>query len=419
MPRLPNDCFAISSEMISVGEALEKIASLDLPGLPSVSVPLWDAEGYILYSDIHSSINVPQAGNSAVDGYAFAFSGLGQETYCLKCIGRSAAGDPFKGVVKSGECIKIFTGAILPDGCDTIAMIEDCAELEGELVRIPESLKKGANFRQAGEDIKAGQLVLKAGTRLRPQEIGQLASIGKADIEAVRKPVIGLFSTGDELLDPGNAVFPGSVFDSNRFMLNALLRKCGADVIDFGILEDEQQAVASALKKAADQCDILVTSGGVSMGDEDHVKAAVEAIGSLNFWRIAIKPGRPLAMGQIANTAFIGLPGNPVASMVCALMFIRPLIRRMTREIEASGLKAVMGKARFSMIKKPGRREWLRGRAGLSPDGSLFIEKYTSDGSGIISSLTWANGIIELPENLEQIKEGDPIRFLSFTELFG
>jgi len=298
-------------------------------------------------------------------------------------------------------------------------MIEDCVELDNDIVSLPEGLKKGANYRQAGEDIKIGQHVLKAGTKLRPQEIGQLASIGKPSIDVTRKPVIGLFSTGDELLDPGNETFTGSVFDSNRFMLNALLNKFGADVIDFGILEDKQETVTSALQKAAGQCDILVTSGGVSMGDEDHVKAAVEDIGSLNFWRIAIKPGRPLAMGQIGDAAFVGLPGNPVASMVCALMFIRPLIRRMTRETGDHALKAVTGQAGFSMTKKPGRREWLRGRAGLSADGSLLIEKYTSDGSGIISSLTWANGIIELPEGLEHVQEGDIVRFLPFTELFG
>ncbi len=417
MARLPNDCFANADEMISVDQARLLIQKAVTPVVGIETAPLAEARSRILGQDITALFNVPPAGNSAVDGYAFSFDDCEKSGRKMKAVGRSAAGVPFEGDLKNGECLKIFTGAVLPERCDTVAMIEDIEE-EGDYILLPQGLRKGANFRQAGEDIKAGQRLLKSGIKLRPQELGQLASVGLQEIPVRRKLKIGLFSTGDELIDPGNETRPGGIFDSNRYMLKALLETYGGDVQDFGILADKLETVRDALKEASTTCDLVLTSGGVSMGDEDHVKAAVEEIGTLHFWRIAIKPGRPLAMGQVDGTAFVGLPGNPVAALVCALQFVRPLIAGLSGQSDYQPPQPIFGNSGFDMKKKPGRREWLRGRYTLTRDGKPFIEKYRTEGSGVISSLTWANGLIELHEDDTDINQGNILRFLPFTELF-
>jgi len=417
MTRLPNDCFGDMADMISVQEARLQIKQKAVMITEAETVPLAKASGRILSEDIISSVNVPPAGNSAVDGYAFAWSESKRTDGILKSVGRSAAGAPFTETVGPGECIKVFTGALLPDGLDTVAMIEDVREEDGT-IHVPISLKQGANFRRAGEDVKMGDLLLRKGIRLRPQELGKLASVGLQDIPVQKQLKVGLFSTGDELVNPGDETRFGAVYDSNRYMLKALLETYGCEIKDLGILEDKLIPVRTALENASSECDLVITSGGVSMGDEDHVKAAVEQIGSLHFWRIAIKPGRPLALGQVGNTAFVGLPGNPVAALVCAMQFVRPLIAGLTGEADYISATPVLGESQFDMTKKPGRREWLRGRYSLSDTGQPVIEKYATDGSGILTSLTWANGLIELDEAQTDIKKGDSIRFLPFTELF-
>ncbi|MFT6556772.1 gephyrin-like molybdotransferase Glp [Sneathiella sp.] len=416
MPRLPNDCFANSADMISVDQAREQIAKVAKTCTDIEQVSIDKAGFRILGEDIIANMDVPPAGNSAVDGYAFSYTSY-QDSRTLECVGRSAAGAPFSGSVQKGECIQIFTGALLPAGCNTIAMVEDVT-VRGKRVFFPEGLKDGANHRKAGEDLKKGSLILKAGTRLRPQELGQLASIGICDIPVHTKLKVGLFSTGDELCNPGDAHKPGSIFDTNRFMIRTLLENYGCSIQDYGILEDKLATVKDALAKAADECDLLLTSGGVSMGDEDHVKAAVEATGNLHFWRIAIKPGRPLAMGQVKSTAFVGLPGNPVAALVCALQFVRPLITGLSGLNMMDAALPVFGKSSFLMDKKPGRTEWLRGRYRINEQNEPVIDKYSQDGSGIISSLTWANGLIELGEDVNRVEPGNMIRFYPFTELF-
>ncbi len=417
MPRLPNDCFGDMADMISVREARQQIREKAVMITGPETVPLSKASGRILSEDMISSVNVPPAGNSAVDGYAFAWSESERTDGILKSVGRSAAGAPFTGITGPGECIKIFTGALLPDGLDTVAMIEDVREEDGTIY-VPVSLKQGANFRRAGEDVKTGELLLQKGIRLRPQELGKLASVGLHDIPVRKRLKVGLFSTGDELINPGDEAHFGAIYDSNRCMLRALLEAYGCDIKDLGILQDKLDPVRTALEHASSECDLVVTSGGVSMGDEDHVKTAVEQIGSLHFWRIAIKPGRPLALGQVGGTAFVGLPGNPVAALVCAMQFVRPLIAGLTGETGYISATPVIGESQFDMTKKPGRREWLRGRYSLSDHDQPIIEKYATDGSGIITSLTWANGLIELDETQTDIRKGDSIRFLPFTELF-
>ncbi|MEH6401859.1 MAG: gephyrin-like molybdotransferase Glp [Sneathiella sp.] len=418
MTRLVNDCFSNPSEMISVQKARALIAEATTQITQTETIELRNANSRILAEDIYSALNVPPANNSAVDGFAFQYeTHLDNPETPLEILGRSAAGMPFEGSVASGQCIKIFTGAVIPPECDTIAMIED-TQTTGNTVLLPNGLKKGANCRLAGEDIRQNSLLLAKGTYLRPQELGYLASVGCHEIPVSRKLKIALFSTGDELSEPGEALQSGKIYDSNRFILRSLLLGYGCDVHDCGIVPDKLETLKSVLGKAALEADLIITSGGVSMGDEDHVKTAVEEAGSLHFWRIAIKPGRPLAVGQVSGTAFVGLPGNPVAALVCAMQFVRPLIASLSGDTSFALPTPITGAAQFSMKKKPGRREWSRGRYSIDNTGKPVVEKYFTDGSGIVSSLIWANGLIELAEDITEVKEGDPVTILPFTELF-
>lgn len=418
MVRKPNDCFSDPSEMLSVEEARTLIAQSSLQLTTQETVSLQDSIGRILAEDVYSAINVPPANNSAVDGFAFShrdFETTGDKEFIN--IGISAAGRPFDGTVKAGDCVKIFTGAVMPAGCDTVAMIEDII-LQGDRVKLPAGLKQGANCRLAGEDIQEAAKLLNKGTSLRPQELGYLASVGIGQVPVFSRLKVAVISTGDELTEPGSPLKKGGIYDSNRYILGALLQQFGCEIRDYGIVRDSFDAIRETLIKAASETDLILTSGGVSMGDEDHVKAVVEDTGSLHFWRIAIKPGRPLALGQIATTPFVGLPGNPVAALICAIQFVRPMIAHLTGETSYSLPSPIMAKADFDMQKKAGRREWLRGRYRPSSDGGFQIEKFSIDGSGIVSSLIWANGLIELDEDLTEIKKGDLIKFLPFTELY-
>ncbi len=418
MVRIPNDCFSDPSEMLSVEEARSLIAQSSLQLTTEETIDLQDSIGRILAKDVHSAINVPPANNSAVDGFAFShrdFETIGDGEFIN--VGISAAGRPFEDTVKTGNCVKIFTGALMPDGCDTVAMIEDIIQ-EGSRINLPTSLKQGANCRLAGEDIQEGAKLLSKGDSLRPQELGYLASVGIGQVPVFRKLKVAVVSTGDELTEPGSPLKKGGIYDSNRYILGALLKNFGCEVHDYGIVRDSFDAIRETLIKSASETDLILTSGGVSMGDEDHVKDVVEDTGSLHFWRIAIKPGRPLALGQIAATPFVGLPGNPVAALICAIQFVRPMIAHLTGETSYCLPSPIMAKAEFDMQKKAGRREWLRGRYCPSKEGGFQIEKFSMDGSGIVSSLIWANGLIELDESLTEIKKGDLIKFLPFTELY-
>lgn len=415
MKRLAEDCFARPEDMISATEALDQIAKAATVVANVETSPLMLCENRILAEDIYADRNVPPADNAAVDGYAFVFSDYEKMPQKPREVaGRSAAGRPLATKAQPDEVVKILTGAIMPDGFDTVAMIEDIT-FTGEKVILPEGLRSGANRRKAGEDIRDRQLLLHRGTRLRPQEIGYLASISKASLSVFMAIRVALFSTGDELREPGEAASPGSIYDSNRYILASTLRSFGCKVTDLGILKDNREEVRSALAEAAKTHDLVITSGGVSMGDEDHVKFAVMDVGQLHFWRIAIKPGRPLAFGQIDGTAFVGLPGNPIAALVCCLKFVRPLIAGM------NGGKhdplSFQAKADFSLSKKPGRTEWLRGRYTASESAVGTVEKYHTTGSGVLSSVVWANGLIELGDEVSQIEMGDLVKFLPFSEM--
>jgi len=416
VPQITDDCFAPGARFMTTDEALARIRDLAHPVTGAETVALAAARGRILAADLTSPIDVPPHDNTAVDGYAVYFDDLDPngETR-LVVAGRRAAGDPPGDAPARGTALRVFTGAALPPGPDTVLMQEDCRR-DGDVVVIPPGIARGANRRRAGEDVRAGASVLRAGQRLRAQDLGLAASIGRAALSVHCPLRVAMFSTGDELREPGEALGPGAIFDSNRYVLGALLAAQGCAVTDLGILRDDAALVREALAGAAADHDLLFTSGGVSVGDEDHVKAAVEAEGALHFWRLAIKPGRPLALGRVGETPFVGLPGNPVAAMVTFLRFARPLVLRLAG---AEDIEPVLYRVRagFDYAKKAGRREWLRARLLRGDDGAPVADKFPRQGSGILSSLVAADGLVELPEEMTQLTKGEAVDFLPFNEV--
>ena len=415
MAQLSDDCFAHGGRLMRVDEALAGLRERVSPVAVAQTVRLPDALGRVLLEDVVSPIDVPQHGNSAVDGYAVFFDDLNaeQET-TLPVTGRVAAGHALDRPARRGEAIRIFTGAPMPHGPDTVMMQEDCSEQDGR-VTIKPGIARGANQRAAGEDVAAGATVLAAGQRLRPQDLGQAAAVGRATLEVARPLEVGVVSTGDELCEPGGPLREGGIYDSNRFTVHGLLAQLGCRVHDLGILPDDRAAVTGALADAAERLDLVVTSGGVSVGEEDHVKQAVAALGRLHTWRLAIKPGRPIALGQLGRVPFVGLPGNPVAVVVTFVTIVRPLVLRMLGgRAEKPHLFKV--KAGFDHKKKRARREWVRARL-VARDGELRVDKYPSQGAGVLSSIVESDGLVELPEEMTQLEAGSLVDFLPFSEV--
>ncbi|HYM30900.1 MAG TPA: gephyrin-like molybdotransferase Glp [Candidatus Cybelea sp.] len=416
MTQLADDCFAFGGKLMSAGEALGLLDRRIGTVAEAETVALDEAHGRILAADLIAAQPVPPHENVAVDGYAFAFASLAPSGDSrLKIEGRAAAGKPVSGACGPGTAVRVFTGAVMPAGADTVVMQEDVI-VEGDFVQVPHGLKRGANRRKVGEDVPSGGVAAPKGTRLRAQEIGLAAALGQTALQVHRRLRVALFSTGDELREPGEALPPGAIPDSNRAMLRALLAELPVTVSDLGILRDRASEVRDALSAAAATHDLLLTSAGVSTGEEDHVRAAVEALGQLHFWRLAIKPGRPLALGQIGRTPFVGLPGNPVASMVCFLRFCRPILLRMAgaQRIEPV-LYAV--RADFDHRKRLDRREWLRARLERRDDGALWAKPFPRQGSGILSSLVQSDGLVELGEEVTEVKPGSIVAFLPYTEV--
>jgi molybdopterin molybdotransferase len=416
MAQLSNDCFAFGGELMSVDDATALIASRLSPTAAAETVPLIEADGRVLAEDIAAPLDLPPFDNSAVDGYAVRFADLaaGQETV-LAVVGRIAAGAALERPVPARGAVRIFTGAPLPAGLDTVFMQEDVG-VAGDAVVLPVGLKPGANRRLAGEDIARGGTALAAGHRLSPRDIGLIAALGIAAVP-VRTPLrVAVFSTGDEVISPGEPLGPAKLYDANRFMLQAMLRRLGCRATDLGILRDEPRALARALAGAAADHDLIVTSGGVSTGEEDHVRAAVESAGALTFWRIAIKPGRPVAMGVVAGTPFIGLPGNPVAAFVTFAHVARAVIARLSGERLAAP-RAYPVLAGFAYRKKEGRREYVRVRIEERDDGALVARKHPREGAGVITSLTETDGLVELPEPVTRVEPGEVLRFLPYDLL--
>ncbi|HXI05015.1 MAG: molybdopterin molybdotransferase MoeA [Bradyrhizobium sp.] len=416
MAQLSDDCFAFGGPMMSVDEAVGLIADRIDKVEEIETVALADADGRILAHDVTAPLPLPPFTNSAVDGYAVASRDLPKsEAETFPVLGRVQAGASPDDAIKARHAVRIFTGAPMPEGADTVFMQED-VRLEDNKVVLPGGLKPGANVRPAGEDVPIGHATLKAGQRLRPQDVALIAAFGLTGIEVRRRVRVAVFSTGNELVSPGEARAAPQLFDSNRFMLMAMLRRLGCDVSDLGIFSDEQASLANALQRVAGEHDLLLTTGGVSTGEEDHVKAAVESAGKLVLWRMAIKPGRPVAMGVIGGTPFVGLPGNPVASFVTFVHVVRPTILALSGA-RPEQLTPMPVRAAFSYTKKISRREYVRVSLRKGADGLIEATKFPREGAGLLSSLADTDGLVELGEDVTQVSPGDTVGFLSYASL--
>lgn len=415
MAQLTDDCFAFGGPMLTVAEAARLIGERIAAVADEETVPLAAAEGRYLARPLPAPIPLPPFDNSAVDGYAVAHAALaaGRETWFA--IGGRVAAGAAAGAAEAGAATRVFTGAPMPAGADTVFMQEDVRLADGG-VWLPPGLKRGANRRLAGEDVALGQEALPAGRRLRPQDVALAAALGCTGLAVRRRVRVGVFSTGDELTEPGRPLPEAGIYDSNRVMLMSLCARAGAEVVDLGVVRDRRAELAARLRDAAGRCDLILTSGGVSTGEEDHVKPAVEQIGSLVFWRIGIKPGRPVALGVIDGAAFAGLPGNPVAVFVTFAFVVRPLLARLAggQWVEPRRIQVVAG---FDYRKKAGRREYVRVRLEPREDGGHEALKHPREGAGVLSSLTETDGLLELPEDALGLRRGDRAAFIAYGEL--
>lgn len=417
MAQLSDDCFAFGGELMRADEAIGILAQRVSPIAAPERVSLAAARGRILAEDVIAARDVPPHDNAAVDGYAVYFDDLKPDGETrLRVAGRIAAGQvATPATVSHGTALRVFTGAALPSGPDTCFMQEDC-RLDGTDVVLPPGIKRGANRRKAGEDVKTGATILHRGRRLRPQDVGLAASIGATHLRVYSTLRVGVFSTGDELREPGEPAPAGTVYDANRYVLLALLSQLGCVVDDLGIVPDRRDAVRDMLATAAQTCDAIITSGGMSTGEEDHVRAAVDSLGSIHFWRLAVRPGRPVAFGQVKGVAFVGLPGNPVAMMVTFLRFARPVLLRLGGAVDVEP-HLFRVRAGFDAKKKRGRREWVRARLMSGDDGMPVAQRFPRDGAGILTSLVESDGLIELAENVTQVTAGAMVDFLPFSEV--
>lgn len=408
--------------LLSLDDALSKLLAHASPVLSTEQVPVGDADGRVLAQDLVSALHVPPQDNSAMDGYAVRCADVGQrlgvELPITQRIPAGASGTP----LAPGSAARIFTGAPVPAGADAVLMQEDCAALAPtgvantpQRIQINSIPEPGQNIRRAGEDIARGDKVLTRGQRLGPAELGLAASMGMADLTVVRRPRVALFSTGDELVMPGTVapqdMAPGAIYNSNRYFLSALLRRMGCAVTDMGIVPDQREATEQALQSAAQTHDVILTSGGVSVGEEDHIKPAVQALGTLDLWQIAMKPGKPFAYGRVGNAHFLGLPGNPVSSFVTFLVLVRPFLLQL-QGMRNVAMKTVAIRSDFTWAKGDKRREFLRVRRN-SVGG---LELFSNQGSGVLTSAVWGDGLVDNPPGCA-IAPGDSVQFVSFAEL--
>jgi molybdopterin molybdotransferase len=424
MAQLSDDCFAFNGPLLPVADAERLIVERVAPVGECETVALREAMGRVLAEDIIAPVNVPPFDNSAVDGYAVRAANLDAKGETrLMIVDRVAAGHDATQALKAGEAIRIFTGAPMPDGADTVFMQEDC-RVDGSAVVVPPGLKRGANRRLAGEDMRAGAVALPAGRRLAVQHVALAAALGLTSLKVRRRVRVALFSTGDEIVEPGAQLPRAALYDSNRYLLAGLITHLGAEVTDLGILNDDPQQLARAIAKAAEDHDLVLTSGGVSTGEADYVRSAVESIGRIVFWRLAIKPGRPVAMGVVSATmngegaAFVGLPGNPVAVFVTFVRVVRPLLLRLAGALPEP-LIAMPARSAFSYKKRKGRREYVRVALRPAADGAIEAFKHPQDGAGVITSLTETDGLAELTEEITDVEPGATIGFLSYALLVG
>ncbi|AMN39553.1 molybdopterin molybdotransferase MoeA [Rhodoplanes sp. Z2-YC6860] len=424
MAQLSDDCFAFSGPLMPIAEMERLIAERVQPVSETETVKLAAARGRVLADNVIAPLDLPPFDNSAVDGYAVRHRDLDPngETK-LSITGRLTAGRAADASLGTGQATRIFTGAPMPADADTVFMQED-VRTEDDAVIVPAGLKPGANRRLAGEDVKKGSLLLPAGRRLAVQDVALAAAVGLTELKVRRRVRVALFSTGDEIVEPGKPRPAAALYDANRFLLDGMLDRLGAEVTDLGILKDDPAALEAGIAKAARDHDLVLTSGGVSTGEADHVRDAVEKIGKLVFWRVAIKPGRPVAMGVVpagnpgTAAAFLGLPGNPVAAFVTFVRVVRPLFLRLAGA-NAEPLTALPVRLAFRYRKKSGRREYVRVALRPGTDGTIEAVKHPQEGAGVITSLTETDGLAELAEDTTTLEPGATVGFLSYATLMG
>ena len=405
-------------QALSARHVNDFLAQLVQPVREQETLALMQAHGRILARDVISPISVPPHDNSAMDGYALRGAELqaGQASR-LKVVGTALAGAAWQGTVSTGECVRIMTGAIMPAGLDTVAP-QELVQAEGDMVLVPPGLlQAGDNRRLLGEDLMAGQPALPAGARLTPAACGLLASLGLPTVPVWRRPKVAYFSTGDEILSLGEAPREGAVYDSNRYTVAGMVQSLGCELIDMGVVRDEPAALEQAFRDAAAQADAVITSGGVSVGEADHTKAMMKKLGDVAFWRIAMRPGRPMAVGRITQgeraALLFGLPGNPVAVMVTFAAFVRPALQQLMGW-QAPALPMLKAKSQEALRKKPGRTEYQRGIVSTNAAGELVVRTTGNQGSGVLSSMVQANGLIVLSHDQGHVAVGDAVDVMMF-----
>ncbi len=400
--------------LMPVDQAMELLLANAIPSDETETVDLMDAGGRILAEDLCSTINVPPADNSAMDGYAVRCADFnGDEKISLPISQRICAGS-VGAELEANTAARIFTGASIPAGADAVIMQEVC-KVEGDNVIISGPVAVGTNLRKAGEDIAVGDTILKVGNKLKPQDLGLAASVGISQLKVYRRLRVGIFFTGDELREPDQKLNPGQIYNSNRYTLCGLLQNLGCEIIDLGIVEDTLDATRNAMQEAAEQSDLVMTSGGVSVGDEDYVRIALEELGQLDMWRINIKPGKPLAFGKVGNTPFLGMPGNPVSVFATFCIFAHPYIQKKSGATDVMP-NSFMTPAGFEWKKKGYRCEYVRARIEKDASGKSSITLFPHQGSGVLTSTSWANGLAVIPPSTV-VEKGELVEFIPYSEM--
>ncbi len=407
-------CDTIKVDLIPYDQALENLLNFANTVKGNDTVSLTKALNRTLAEDVKSAINVPPAANSAMDGYAIRLSDVNVGgTTTLKVNQRIPAGEIGKSVT-TATAARIFTGAVVPADADVVIMQEQ-VEVSGDEMSFDAEVKLKQNIRAAGEDISAEQIILSKGTRLRAQDLGLAASIGTSHFEVTRKVRVGIFFTGDELIEPGKPLEPGKIYDSNRYTLTGLLQNMGCEIVDLGIVGDTFDETSQAIMKATESTDLVITSGGVSVGEEDHVRIALEKLGELHMWRLKIKPGKPLAFGIVNETAFMGLPGNPVSAFATFCLFVAPFIKKLQGRSKVY-TESTQVSANFEWPKPDRRREFTRARIIRNNNNQLQASLYPNQGSGVLMSTSWADGFVDITENTS-VKPGDQVNYMSFKDI--
>ena len=403
-------------EALPVASARQVIERVVAPVRAIERLPLRCALDRVLASDLLSPIDVPASDNSAMDGYAFRSSDLvtGARTE-LKIVGSAFAGRPCERAVGRGEAVRIMTGAVMPDGCDTV-LPQELAAVQDDLLGVPAGQRPGQHRRRRGEDLAAGSPALRQGRRLSPADLGLLASLGMAEVPVRRRLRVAFFSTGDELRSLGEPLPPGHVYDSNRYTIHGMLGRLGVDAIDLGVVRDDPRALEEAMRVAAASADAIISSGGVSVGEADFTREVMGRLGEVAFWKIAMRPGRPLAFGRIGDAAYFGLPGNPVAVMISFYFFARDALLRMMGAAPVA-LPQVRARASGPIRKRPGRTEYQRGILRPAPDGKMEVRLTGSQGSGVLRSMSEANCIVVLDHDRGEVAAGDEVDCLAFDGL--